>query len=212
MKVKIAVSYLKVKHKSECEQLTINSDKMSDEKILTEDFFGSGRLYLFERDWFRLLLGGSRLPNADGSAGATSDNQLRVWAYGTKDLTPFWQTLVHHQCLKTVIRLEVIKLEDKRKDRFFISIQDRIEKVLKLMLSSCIFMMATPTKQSSESSLQELVFVNSVYSYFLLNTKEFVQVARSSIGKCLLAVFMTINIPTSWLDSDTVHFTDKTNC
>lgn len=112
-KVKIAVWYLKDKHKSECEQLTINS-----EKILTEDVLDSGRLYLFERDWFRPLLGGSRLPNADGSAGATSDNQLRVWAYGTKDLTPFWQTLVHHQCLKIVIRLEVIKLEDKRNDRF----------------------------------------------------------------------------------------------
>lgn len=56
--------------------------------------------HLFERERLGSLLGGSRLPHADGGAGAAGDNQLRVWTYGTEDLTPLGQTLIHHQRLK----------------------------------------------------------------------------------------------------------------
>lgn len=63
-------------------------------------FGNSWCLYLFECKWFGFLLGGSCLPHTDGSAGATGDNQLWVWTYGTKNLTPFCQTLVHHQRLE----------------------------------------------------------------------------------------------------------------
>lgn len=106
----------KVEHKAECEQLL--SLLISLVKILNADlfFFWQWCLYLFEHKWFGPLLGGSCLPHTDGSAGATGDNQLRVWAYGTNDLTPFWQTFIYHQCLKVRIRLEVIKVADTEKD------------------------------------------------------------------------------------------------
>lgn len=57
-------------------------------------------IYLFERKWLCPLLWGSRLPHTDGGAGAAGDNQLWVWTYGTEDLAPLWQTLVHNQRLK----------------------------------------------------------------------------------------------------------------
>lgn len=99
-----------VAHKAECEQLL--SLLISLVKILNGDFSRQWCLYLFEHKWFSPLLGGSCLPHTDGSAGATGDNQLRVWAYGTNDLTPFWQTFVYHQCLKVRMRPEVIKVAD----------------------------------------------------------------------------------------------------
>lgn len=105
----------RAEHKAEGEQLL--ALLISLVKIINGDFFfWQWCLYLFEHKWFGPLLGGSCLPHTDGSAGATGDNQLRVWAYGTNNLTPFWQTFVYHQCLKVRIRLEVIKAADKEKD------------------------------------------------------------------------------------------------
>lgn len=140
----------KVEHKAECEQLL--SLLISLVKILNRDFFWQWCLYLFEHKWFGPLLGGSCLPHTDGSAGATGDNQLRVWAYGTNDLTPFWQTFVYHQCLKVRIRPEVIKVGDKEKDHS----DTGLKFLLQLMLSNWENALWKHTKkQSSESSLQK---------------------------------------------------------
>lgn len=56
--------------------------------------------YLLECQGLGPLLGGSRLPHTDGGAGATGDDQLWVGTYGTEDLTPLGQTLIHHQRLE----------------------------------------------------------------------------------------------------------------
>lgn len=56
--------------------------------------------HLFERQGLGSLLGRARLPHADGGAGASGDDELRVGTNGTEDLTPLGQTLVDHQGLK----------------------------------------------------------------------------------------------------------------
>ena len=62
--------------------------------------FGGWFSYLLQCERLGLLLGCAHLPHTDTGAGAGGDDQFGVGTYGTEDLPPFRQTLVHHRRLE----------------------------------------------------------------------------------------------------------------
>lgn len=160
---------------AECEQLL--SLLISLVKILNGDFSRQWCLYLFEHKWFSPLLGGSCLPHTDGSASATGDNQLRVWAYGTNDLTPFWQTFVYHQCLKVRMRPEVIKVADKEKDHSVTGIKF----LLQLMLCNWEILWKHKKNKALKALCRSTFWSMAVINLILLSLIELLSFRCSSI-------------------------------
>jgi len=55
--------------------------------------------YLFECEGLGFLFGAPGLPNTDGCAESSSNDQFGIGADRTQDLSPLRQTLIYYNCL-----------------------------------------------------------------------------------------------------------------